>query len=150
MSLLFWTFQFGCQDESGENPEMTRPGKQNATDTQGKMCKRVFLFKVNQEALSGLSGCGNLWSRRSYDWKTPPYLSGYSVTHAKQAAGGRTLGSLNKGWQGFSRFRNDTSQLMSHTPCMKGKNKVWPLKNPLNHLSLLIPLFFIIVSTLFY
>lgn len=128
---------------------MTRPWKKCDWYTRKNVRTRVFLFKVNQEALSGLPGCRNLWSWRSRNWKTPSYLLGYSVTHAKQAAGGRTLVLLNKGWQDFSPFWDDTFKLMTYTPHMKGENKVGPLKNPLIYLLLQIPFFLMIVSSLF-
>lgn len=100
---------------------MTRPWeKMRPMHRQGKMCERVFLFKVNQEALNGLPGCRNLWWWRSCNWKTPSYLLGCSVTHAKQAAGSRTFVLLNKGWQDFSHFWDDTFKLMTHTPSMEG------------------------------
>lgn len=95
------TLKFGRQDSSGENPEMTRLWKKKKwAKHKGKCAKRVFPFKVNQEALSGLPGCRNLWPWKSWNWKTPSSWLGYSVMHAKQAAGGRTFVSE----QGLTRF----------------------------------------------
>lgn len=113
--------------------KMTRPRRKCDPHTRKNVRTKVFLFKVNQEALSGLPGCRNLWSWRSCNWKTPSYLLGYSVTHAKQAAGGRTLVLQNKGWKDLSHFWDDTFKWRTNTTRMKRKYQLGPLKNPLIH-----------------